>query len=164
MGKRGPSKKPTEKKRATGNPGGKKLPAEAEVVQLPPAPNRDPLRPLGSAGQAAWLDVWDAAGGWLAQGDRHALQNYCEAVDEHMLLKTQYLETVQADPDNSRAWRMRKQLQDSHHLLRQLGADLGLSPSSRAELGVAEVRMATGMADLMQRNDEPEQPTVLFPK
>lgn len=152
MGKRGPKPKPTEAKRRTGNPGKRALPELHEVAQLPPpAEPPSPVRPLAPPGQESWERAWRVAGAWLAESDVDALQDYCEAVDDLALARQSFLEAYRADPTTAGLWRMRKQVIDCRNQTRQLRSDLGLTPASRAELGVAEVSIQKGLAGLMAR-------------
>lgn len=151
MGKRGPSKEPAEKQRKKGNPGKRPLPDLADVVALAPASNRTPQRPLGPAGQAAWNETWEEAGDWIANSDRGVLQLYAEAVDDYSLLRARLLDTLQQNANDPTIWRIRKQVFDARNQVRQLATDLGLSPSARAVLGVAEVRISQALNSILER-------------
>jgi len=156
MGKRGPKPKPTEAKRRAGNPGKRALPEQAAVVQLAPPPGPPaPTRPLGPAGQLAWDRAWQAARAWLAESDELHLLAYCEAVDDYAILRQEALRAVApADAEQPVGlWRTRKQVLDVREQMRRYASDLGLTSAARSELGVAEVKVAEGLATLMQRGD-----------
>jgi phage terminase small subunit len=154
MGKRGPKKQPTERQRKLGNPSHRVLPDESRIVVLDPVRSPEPLRALGPAGLAEWDLVWTKAFSWLAESDLGAVQRYCEAVDDFVLSRTSLIALLAgADATEVQRWRLRKQVQDSHLLLDRLAASIGLTPSARAALGVAEGRIHEGMADLMDRSE-----------
>ena len=154
MGKRGPAKKPTEIKRRTGNPGGKALPDLDSVVALVPAVVDGgaitPLRDLDAAGLAEWVIVWREAWPWLSPADVPAVQRYCEAVDDLASVRGEML-AAQAVSDKG-TWRLRNQVTDARKAIAFFARELGLSPSARAELGVAEVKLREATADLMDRS------------
>jgi hypothetical protein len=153
MGKRGPARKPTEIKRRTGNPGGKALPDPDSVVALVPAVVDGgaitPLRDLDAAGLAEWGIVWSEAWPWLAPSDVPAVQRYCEAVDDLASVRGEML-AAQAVGDRG-TWRLRNQVTDARKAIAFFARELGLSPSARAELGVAEVKLRDAAMDLMDR-------------
>lgn len=150
MGKRGPSKQPTEKKRALGNPGQKALPDLDNVVALRPLQDAVPMRPLGSAGQRMWDHYIVEAGRWLAPSDLDLFTHYCEAADEFLLLKQKWVRAEQERPDDDH-WRLRVQVEKARDAVIKLADRLGFAPSARAELGVAEVRAREGMIDILNR-------------
>jgi phage terminase small subunit len=155
MGKRGPKPKPTEQKRKLGNPGKRSLPALDQVEPLPPAIPREPLRPLAAAGMEEWHRVWAAAQFWLAEPDVAAVQVYCEAMDDYVLWRNEMLGAMADDDVPTVAqWRLRKQVLDARVQVDRWSAILGVTPASRAELGVAEVRIAEGVANMMDRGDD----------
>jgi len=159
MGKRGPKPKPTEAKRRAGNPGKRPLPAQTAVVQLAPPPGPPaPSRPLGPAGQLAWDRAWQAARAWLAESDELHLLAYCEAVDDYAILRQEAIRAVKPGGIDQEPglWRTRKQVLDVREQMRRYAADLGLTSVARSELGVAEVKVAEGLATLMQRGDPAE--------
>ena len=153
MGKRGPKPAPKELKRKRGNPRKENLGNPEDLVALPAVqeiPN--PTRPLAPAGREEWAMIWRTCAAWLAESDVPIVQRYCEAVDDYVIVRGQML-NAQNDPKTRAdgSWRLRKQVVDADKRVTVLGSSLGLSPSARAELGVAEVRIAQGVADLMER-------------
>lgn len=156
MGKRGPTAKPNEQKRKTGNPGKRPLPELADVVQLAPPPEPPtPTRPLGPAGQLVWNRAWQSAKAWLSESDEHHLQAYCETVDDYAILRQEALRAIAPDGAEQPPglWRLRKQVLDVREQMRRHAGDLGMHTAARSELGVAEVRVAEGLTSLMQRGD-----------
>ena len=157
--KPGRKTQPTELKRRRGNPGKRKLPDEDQVTALAPAAVGGiptPIRPLGNAGTAEWNLVWREAFAWLSGSDLLAVQRYCEAVDDYVIIRSRMLE-AQADErmTETQLWRLRKQVNDMSKLCDDLGSVLGLGRSYRSDIGVAKVPIAEGVANLMER-----EPTV----
>jgi hypothetical protein len=137
--------KPVEQKRRTGNPGKRPLPAT--VHALPPAPtSHEPPRPLASAGRALWDRAWQYGTSWIAETDVELLLLTCEQVDERQALRLKVLR----DGD----WRERaglraldKEIQDGLSLL-------GFTPSDRARLGVAEVKVVSALEEVRRRRSQ----------
>jgi phage terminase small subunit len=142
-------KKPTEQKRRLGNPGHRPLPNKSAVVQLAPMEETpEPSRPLGEAGLTAWVSAWREAGAWLAPPDADVVLMYAEAVDDYVQLQDSL---HRRGFDGVTMWRERKQMMDLAKQVVRLAGDLGLSAAARAQLGVAELRVADGPANLLER-------------
>ena len=147
MGGRGSGgglRKPNEVKRRLGNPGMRPLPDETNVVGLVPvaaAGPPEPLARLGPAGRRMWDQVSEAASYWLAASDLPLLQMLAETQDDYTVWRLRSLR----DPDN---WRAAKRVDELRGRLLTFAVELGLSPTARARLGVAEVRMHEGIARL----------------
>ncbi len=146
---------PTERKRLTGNPGKRALPDKTNVVALPPVEDDAPQQ-LGPAGRAVWELVTEQCK-WLAESDRPTLVMLCEKFDRRQDFMVRLEST---DPvlftDKGYAYAnplvgMLSTLETE--LARLLGA-LGLTPSDRARLGVAEVKRQTNLEKLLQRKQE----------
>lgn len=142
-------RKPTEQKRRTGNPGKRPLPDPDNVVQLAPVGEIPaPHRPLQEPGMAAWVHASQEAGAWLAPSDVVTVLMYAEAVDDY----TQLRDSLHRQGfDDVTMWRQRKQVIDFGNRVTRLAASLGLSPAARAQLRVAEVRIADSGPGLMER-------------
>jgi phage terminase small subunit len=156
-------KKPTEQKRRLGNPGKRALPNKATVVHLAPVDGIPvPERPLQEAGTAAWQNTWRTAGAWLASSDSDAVLTYAETVDDYVQMRDS---AHRQGFEEASTWRLRKQVLDCRSQMRQLAGNLGLSPASRAQLGVAEVsRTDPDVRDsLFRRGETPGQRTVVVP-
>lgn len=144
----GNGRKPTEQKRRLGNPGGKALPDEAEIIPL--RGHRDtpaPPRVLGKAGNQAWENAWFHARHWLADSDMEGVVVYCEAVDDYQALRVAMLQAL----DEPEGWRLRKQVIDLRGQLFQMADRLGLTPVGRSVIGVAEVRIGEAIDRLTTR-------------
>ena len=110
---------------------------------------------------ASWTRAWIEGWHWLAATDAEAVQIFAEAVDDHALLRQEFVRTIAAQGEQAPGlWRMRKQVFEARLQVRLLGNDLGLSPTGRAELGVAEVRVADALAGLMERAPVGARPTI----
>jgi hypothetical protein len=94
-----------------------------------------PGRPLKKDGKALWARAWSLANTWLSpQTDIELLLLTCEALDERAALRSAVLANP-ADRFLRQSLRsLEKQLLDS------LG-QLGFTPTDRARLGVAEVKI-----------------------
>lgn len=143
--------KPTEVHRRNGNPSRKQLPKEpapeaALVVvgtDVPPPPGK-----LGPVGREAWRYVWAGGRRWLSEAqDTVLIARLAERLDEVAALRAWLGEDVE------RRWYATANGQVvTHPAVKQLDqADaqitawlsmLGFSPSDRARLGLAEIRVA----------------------
>lgn len=142
--------KPTEVKRRTGNPGGRKLP-DATVVELLPAVDQtpEPARPLSTAGRELWERAWRSGRAWLADTDTELLLITCEQLDERQVLRDRVLALGD--------WRERAGLRALDKEIAANLAMLGFSPVDRTRLGVAEVKAQSALEEVRrrraQRND-----------
>ena len=139
--------KPTEVKRRTGNPGGRKLP-DKNVVELLPASDvpPEPARPLSTAGRELWERAWRSGRAWLADTDSDLLLLVCEQLDERQLL----LLSVLREGD----WRERAGLRALDKEIAANLAMLGFSPVDRTRLGVAEVKARSALEEVRRRRAE----------
>lgn len=137
--------KPAEQKRRTGNPGKRALPELAAVTPLyaPVAP--DPPRPLAAAGRALWERAWANGRAWMAETDVELLQLTCEQLDERQALRLRVLR------DND--WRERAGLRALEKEIQDGLSMLGFTPSERARLGVAEVKVASALEEVRRRRE-----------
>jgi phage terminase small subunit len=143
-------RKPVEQKRRLGNPGKRPLPGKMKVARLASVEGApEPSRTLGDAGRLAWDAAWSEACAWLSASDAHSVLMYAEAVDDYVQLRDSL---YRRGFDEVTLWRIRKQVQDLAKQVSQLAGDLGLSPASRAQLGVAEVSVSEGFLNLMNRS------------
>lgn len=138
--------KPVERKRRTGNPGKKALPALASVSLLPGAAGvPEPLRPLGPEGQRLWARVWSGGAVWLSPGsDIELVQMLCEAMDERLALRDVVLA-------GSGEWRDRVALRNLDDQVKSMLSALGFTPVDRTRMGVAEVRQQSKLDALRSR-------------
>lgn len=148
MTQRGRPPVPIEVKRKTGNPGKRKLPDPMEVELLPQAESiPEPSRPLLKPGRRLWDDVWEAGIQWISPTtDLEILLMTCELVDERWNLRIKVMST-----DNMQMARRLDSL--TNQITRNLSL-LGFTPSDRTRLGVAEVRKASKIQEIMKMRDE----------
>ena len=138
--------KPTEQKRRLGNPGKRRLPSLATVTTIPAAVGiPEPLRPLGNEGKRMWDRIWSSsAAGWIAPGtDVELVQMACEAMDERVALRVAVL--------RGSDWRDRVALRSVESDLRSMLSALGLTPTDRTRMGVAEVKKQSKLEELRAR-------------
>jgi hypothetical protein len=153
--------KPAEVQRALGNPGHRSipvapLPGEAlDVSGDAPAP---PI--LKPDGLALWQHIWDAGRKWLSpEVDFTLVRLICEAHDEISEIR-QAFESGAVE----RTYVTSNGTYVSHPYIAQLKdlriqttswlAAIGFSPSDRARLGLAEVRVRNELDDLERRRRE----------
>lgn len=133
-------------KRRLGNPGKRALPAPSNVIALPAADGvPDYPDGLEAEGRLLWERLWKAAAIWLSPAtDIATVQMACELADGVGIARRKYLATHDA-PD-ARAW-----VQINSEFRATLSA-LGFDPTARARLGVAEVKAASRLDQLIERH------------
>lgn len=150
MARSGRPPKPLEQKRRTGrtpttDSGGRPLPKVAEVVTLPMALGvPDCPSDLGLEGRALWEKAWSAAITWLSpDSDWHEVVEACSLADDVAAARRRYRATT--DPGDARAVvALSKSLTEALSVL-------GFNPTSRSRLGVAEVKRASALDELLNR-------------
>ncbi|NUR03290.1 MAG: phage terminase small subunit P27 family [Streptomyces sp.] len=146
---------PTERKRRTGNPGKRALPDASNVVALPPVEDRAPDQ-LGPAGRAVWELVTDQCK-WLAETDRPTLVMLAEKFDRRQDFMAR-LET--SDPvlftDKGYAYAnpLVGMLSTLETEIAKLLSALGLTPTDRTRLGVAEVKKESALEQMLARRQK----------
>lgn len=140
--------KPLEQKRLTGrspgrDSGGRKLPEVSTVVALPMADGvPDPPSDLLLDGRRLWDRAWGAAITWLSpDSDMETVEQACRLADDVAAARKRYRATT--DPSDGRLV-----VQLSKSLADALSA-LGFDPTSRSRLGVAEVKRASALEQLI---------------
>lgn len=140
---------PIERKRALGNPGKRPLPDPQTVIELAPATDVPvPSRPLAAAGTEFWDRIWGAARQWLSpMTDIELVLITAEQIDERVSLRRRAI--MENDEKARRALRdLDKQIVSNLSLL-------GLTPTDRSRLGLAEVKAASKLEKLRAaRNGE----------
>ena len=121
------------------------------VVLLPTVDDPpDPPRPLGPAGRKLWDRVWSAGKSWLSPGsDLDAVLLLCESMDERVMLRIHVLRA-----DDTFDYRDRQALRSLDEQVARLFSALGFTPVDRSRLGVAEVRRASALDDLLARRGD----------
>ena len=153
--------KPTEVKRALGNPGQGALPKPPRPGEgllsdgvVPSAPD------LQAPGLELWVEVWSAGRRWLSpESDYRLVAMLCQAHDEAEVCR-QLLASGKVD----RFYRLPNASYVTHPIVSQLKdlrtqmtawlAALGFSPADRARLGLAEVRVVDALDELKARRSE----------
>lgn len=153
--------KPTEVKRALGNPGHRPIPDPpmpgeglrgVEDIPTPPV--------LGVDGLRLWNQLWLAGKSWLSpDSDQHIMTLLCQAQDE-----SEEIRRGIAIGEVPRFYKLPNGSFATHPLVAQLKelrsqstawlSALGFSPADRARLGLAEVRQNDAMDELMKRRTE----------
>jgi len=138
--------KPNERKRKIGNPGRRPLPDLKNVITLPMADaTPQPPRPLGQEGMKLWNRIWDSGRTWISPtSDIELVTILCESMDERTLLRL----TVLRGTD----WRDRVALRTLEGQLVSILSALGLNPTDRSRLGVAEVKARGALEDLLAKH------------
>jgi len=139
--------KPIEQKRALGNPGKRALPKAGEVVVLEQTGGiPEPPRPLLKYGQELWDRVWSMGATWVSQkSDLELLVMTCEMIDERWNLRVKVMQSDDAA--------MRRGLRELDRQIVSNLSLLGFTPSDRARLGVAEVKVRSKLEELMAKRD-----------
>jgi hypothetical protein len=139
--------KPIEQKRALGNPGKRALPKAGEVVVLEQTGDiPEPPRPLLKYGQELWDRVWSMGATWVSQkSDLELLVMTCEMIDERWNLRVKVMQSDDAA--------MRRGLRELDRQIVSNLSLLGFTPSDRARLGVAEVKVRSKLEELMAKRD-----------
>ena len=136
--------KPIELKRKLGNPGKRAMPGEGELMTIQ-AGFREPLRPLGEAGQQLWDEIYLVGGMWISpQSDTQLLQMTCELLDRREILREEFL----ADPTERK---VNMSLLETEKLIQTSLSLLGFTPSDRSRLGLAQVKAKSKLEELMER-------------
>lgn len=147
MVKPGRPPKPIELKRKLGNPGKRALPDPGDIQQLEPASAApQPPRPLLQPGMELWERIWGIGATWISpESDLEVLLMTCELVDERWNLR---IKVMQKDDS-----RMRRALRELDRQIVSNLSLLGLTPSDRSRLGVAEVKARSKLEELMSRSE-----------
>lgn len=147
MAKAGRPPKPIELKRRLGNPGKRALPSSSDIQQLEPASVApEPPRPLLQPGTELWERIWGIGATWISpESDLEVLLMTCELVDERWNLR---IKVMQKDDS-----RMRRALRELDRQIVSNLSLLGLTPSDRSRLGVAEVKARSKLEELMTRSE-----------
>jgi P27 family predicted phage terminase small subunit len=152
---------PVEQKRLTGrspgrDAGGRPLPAPVVVL---PAPAEIPPPPehLCASGRKHWDRIWRQARAWLCEVDAGAAERYCQLFDWRDVMLEAVVEegfTVRGSTGQPTAHPLLQRIEATNTELRLLEGRLGLDPSARSALGVAEVRRVSALDEMIRRQKE----------
>ena len=150
MARTGRPPKPLEQKRRTGrtphtDSGGRPLPKSAEIVALPMAQGvPDVPVDFGLEARRLWERVWATGITWISPlSDMEAAEQACRLADDLEVARRRYRATT--DPADGR---MVKQFDEA---LAAALSRLGFDPTARARLGVAEVKRASALEELIAK-------------
>lgn len=133
--------KPIEQKRLIGNPGKRALPSGLPMVD---GGYVEPQRPLDFAGMQLWQAAMTTGGNWIARNsDTQLLLMVCEQMDRRTNLISKIEETQE--------WRLYRALHDLEKMISSNLSMLGFTPADRTRLGLAEVKTASKLEELMAR-------------
>lgn len=143
--------KPNEIKRRNGNPGQRKLPNLENVIALTQI-SEAPIQ-LSDTGKKLWLEIREMAP-WVAVSDAKLLIELCEKMDRKYELREQ-LSTSQfvlyTDKGYAYANPLFSMLNTVENDIVKLFSLLGLTPTDRTRLGVAEVKARGALEDLLSK-------------
>jgi len=146
--------KPNELKRAQGNPGKRPLPSKTNLISLPSAPTIAPAH-LGENGSRLWIDILSGnARNWIADTDKPTLQLLCEKIDRRaeIIAKLQASDFVLfTDKGYAYANPLVGMLSTIEIEITKLFTLLGLTSIDRSRLGVAEVKAASALDQLIAK-------------
>jgi hypothetical protein len=141
----GRPRKPVELRRSEGNPGKRKLPDEKTVAILERAAEiPEPTRPLMRYGTELWERIWNTGAIWISdRTDIELLMMTCEMIDERWNLRIRVMQTNDA--------KMRRGLRELDKQIVMNLSLLGFTPTDRARLGWAEVKVQSKLEEFMAR-------------
>lgn len=153
--------KPVEAHRLLGNPGHKQLPAAPGPGEGIDSNGTAPQPPiLGTAGTELWFHTWQAGRQWLApEADYTTVQLLCEAFDEYHEIRNKFAtgeaERIYVSSNGSFVTHPYvSQMKELRVQMTSWLASLGFTPSDRARLGLAEVRVRDELDELQRRRHE----------
>lgn len=112
---------------------------------------REPLTPLGDAGQRLWDLVFGEGELWISpRTDVAWLQVVCELFDRREVLQREWM----ADPADRK---LNMSLMETEKLIQSGLSLLGFTPTDRSRLGVAEVKAKSKLEELMERRANRDQ-------
>lgn len=104
----------------------------------------EPIRRLEESGLNFWRQAFAQGQTWLKETDLELLQVVCEQLDERDILRIFVLENIEA-------WHERAALRVLERDLADNLRELGFTPTARQKLGIAEVKAASKLDELMER-------------
>jgi P27 family predicted phage terminase small subunit len=125
------------------------LPAPAEI---PPPPAQ-----LCESGRRHWDRIWNQARAWLCEVDAGAAERYCQLFDWRDVMIEQIVAegfTVKGSMGQCAPHPLLQRVEATNAELRLLEGRLGLDPSARSALGVAEVRRISKLDEMMRKQRE----------
>ncbi|RCH68711.1 phage terminase small subunit P27 family [Streptomyces sp. SDr-06] len=148
---------PNERKRKLGNPGQRAMPDLADVGSVAPVENRPPMH-LEDAGRKLWERVTGGAH-WLADSDTPTLILLCEKYDRRagFLADLSRSEPVlYTDKGYAYPNPLVGMLSTIETEIARLFSALGLTPTDRTRMGVAEVKARNAFEEMLARRSNRE--------
>lgn len=146
---------PAERKRKLGNPGKRALPAVVDVLTVTPVPLEVPAH-LGHAGAALWQRVTSGAV-WLAETDKPTLELLCEKVDRREDFKDRLAKdepVLYTDKGYAYAHPLVGMLSTIETEIAKLFSAIGLTPTDRTRMGLAEVKAKNAFEEMMAKRQD----------
>lgn len=146
MGERGPKPLPVELKRRRGTARADRSPRALTIIEPTPA-GLLPPDTLGDEGALEWRHVL-ASCQWLAPSDIRVLRLYCEALDRRSTLLAELASqgwVLYTDKGYAYANPASGALSTTEAQITKWLSLLGLTPSDRGRLGVAEVKAQSAL-------------------
>lgn len=147
---------PLERKRARGNPGKRSLPATTETHALAPLAASDAPAVLGDGGRQAW-DRMLTSCPWLGESDRDMMIMLCQKVDrrDQMVeaLATEPFVVVSESTGVARANPLVTMLSEIEGDIVRMLSLLGMTPTDRTRLGLAEVKAQSTLERLRKQRE-----------
>lgn len=143
---------PTERKRKLGNPGQRKMPDLADTHDVAPVTESVPAQ-LGDAGAEMFRRI-TAGAAWLAETDKPTLELLCEKIDRREQMKAQlerselvlFTDKMYAYPNP-----LVGMLSTIETEIAKLFSALGLTPTDRTRMGLAEVKARNAFEDFLTK-------------
>lgn len=148
--------KPIERKRLLGNPGKGKLPDKAKVIPLQRL--SDPPLHLSKTAKATWCEILETAP-WVATTDGRLLLELCEKIElkkdlQRKLDTSDYV--LYTDKGYAYANPLFGMLSTTTTEIVKLLSLLGLTPTDRTKMGVAEVKARSKIEELLAMKNAKE--------
>jgi P27 family predicted phage terminase small subunit len=147
--------KPTELKRALGNPGRRKLPDEGKVIVLQQLASQPPSH-LSKVQKEKWAELRRLAP-WIAVTDEPLLTSLVEKMARQKQLSKELKKAnflLYTDKGYAYANPLFSMLSTVETEIFKLLCQLGLTPVDRSKMGVAEVKARTKLEEIIQNKND----------
>ena len=147
--------KPTELKRALGNPGRRKLPDEGKVIVLQQLAGQPPTH-LSKVQKEKWAELRRLAP-WIAVTDEALLTSLVEKMARQKQLSKELKKAnflLFTDKGYAYANPLFSMLSTVETEIFKLLCQLGLTPVDRSKMGVAEVKARTKLEEIIQNKND----------
>ena len=151
----GPQPKPNEVKRLLGNPGGRKLPDQKNLIMLPQLAGQPPAH-LSKIQKEKWAELRRLAP-WIAVTDEPLLTSLVEKMTRQKELSKKMKNSefvLYTDKGYAYANPLFGMLSTIETEIFKLLCQLGLTPVDRSKMGVAEVKARTKLEEIIQNKND----------